>query len=164
MKTCNEHRDRTISFTREETCSSTRPPFLGTSNHLLKTRGDCADISLSKHCVFLPSYLFLLPFIKKQYFSHMTHPDYPFPSLCSSHSCPIWIHSLFVSHWKTNRLLRDNNTTKQNIIRLKKKKPITSELDKTNKQKQKSPRESMRVRDPLIHALGNPIRTRSHNI
>lgn len=46
-----------------------------------------------------------------------------------------------------------------------KKKTSTSELDKTNKQKEKRPREGTRNRDPLIHTLGNLIKTpKCHNI
>jgi hypothetical protein len=33
------------------------------------------------------------------------------------------------------------------------------EVDKANQQKEKSPREGKRVRDPLIHSLRIPIRT-----
>jgi hypothetical protein len=38
---------------------------------------------------------------------------------------------------------------------------ITSKLDKTNQQEEKSPREGTRIRDPLIYPLMNPIKTLS---
>jgi hypothetical protein len=37
-------------------------------------------------------------------------------------------------------------------------------LDKTNQQKEKSPRKGTRIRDSLIHRLKNPIKTLNHNL
>lgn len=68
------------------------------------------------------------------------------------------VSPLFLSHLdpllfcllEMNRLLRDNNQTKQDKIQ-DKTKPIISKLDKTSQPKKNNPRKGTRIRDPLFY-------------